>query len=100
VNQLDKALEAAAVIAGERLRYGTCLERLRALPVAEYLTRDAGQPYPHGVAEAVVLSLDAVRAGDQAGVCAGVMELIWTMSERPAGAAGEAETVALPACKS
>ena len=72
--------QAAAVIAGQRLRYGTYLERLRALPVAEYLTRDAGQPYPHGVAEAVVLSLDAVRAGDQAGVCAGVMELMAVLS--------------------
>ena len=50
--------QAAAVIAGQHLGYGTYLERLRALPVAQYLTRDAGQPYPHGVAEAVLLSLD------------------------------------------
>ena len=50
--------QAAAVIRGQHLAYGTYLERLRALPVGEYLTRDAGQPYPHGVAEAVLLSLD------------------------------------------
>ena len=72
--------QAAAVIAGQRLGYGTYLERLRALPVGEYLTRAAGQPYPHGVAEAVLLSLDAVRAGDQGGVCAGVMELMAVLS--------------------
>jgi len=72
--------QAAAVIAGQYLGYGTYLERLRALPVAEYLTRDAGQPYPHGVAEAVLLSLDAVRAGDQGGVCAGVLEMMAVLS--------------------
>ena len=72
--------QAAAVIAGQHLGYGTYLERLRALPVEEYLTREAGQPYPHGVAEAVLLSLDAVRAGDQGGVCAGVMEMMAVLS--------------------
>ena len=59
--------QAAAVIAGQRLGYGTYLERLRALPVAQYLNRGEGQPYPLGVAEAVQLSLEAVRAGDRAG---------------------------------
>ena len=72
--------QAAAVIRGQHLGYGTYLERLRALPVGEYLTREAGQPYPHGVAEAVLLSLEAVRAGDRAGVCGGVMELMAVLS--------------------
>ncbi len=72
--------QAAAVIAGQHLGYGTYLERLRALPVAQYLTREEGQPYPRGVAEAVLLSLDAVRAGDQDGVCAGVMEMMAVLS--------------------
>jgi tetratricopeptide (TPR) repeat protein len=72
--------QAAAVIAGQHLAYGTYLERLRALPIAEYLTRDAGQPYPYGVAQAVLLSLDAVRAGVQGGVCAGVMEMMAVLS--------------------
>ncbi len=72
--------QAAAVIAGQHLGYGTYLERLRSLPVADYLTRDPGQPYPHGVAEAVLLSLDAVRAGDQGGVCAGVIEMMSVLS--------------------
>jgi len=72
--------QAAAVIAVQHLGYGTYLGRLRALPVAQYLTREAGQPYPHGVAEAVLLSLDAVRAGDPAGVCTGVLELMAVLS--------------------
>ena len=72
--------QAAAVIAGQHLGYGTYLERLRALPVEDYLIREAGQPYPHGVAEAVLLSLDAVRAGDPGGLCTGVMEMMAVLS--------------------
>ena len=72
--------QAAAVIRGQHLAYGTYLERLRALPVEQYLTRGPGQPYPHGVAEAVLLSLQAVRAGDRAGACGGVMEVLSVLS--------------------
>jgi tetratricopeptide (TPR) repeat protein len=72
--------QAAAVIAGQHLGYGTYLERLRALQVQAYLVRGAGQPYPHGVAEAVVLSLEAVQASDQAGACGGVMEVMSVLS--------------------
>jgi hypothetical protein len=75
--------QAAAVIRGQRLDYQAYLGRLRSLPVAEYLTREGGQPYPHGVAEAVLLSLQAVRAEDASGVCAGVMDLLCVLS--PAG---------------
>ena len=56
------------------------MERLTTLPVGEYLAREPGQPYPHGVAEALLLSLDAVRAGDQGGLCAGVLELMCVLS--------------------
>ena len=72
--------QAAAVIAGQYLSYGTYLERLRALPVQEYLIRERGQPYPHGVAEAVLLSLEAVRAGEQGNVCDAVMEIMAVLS--------------------
>jgi hypothetical protein len=72
--------QAAAVIAAQHLSYQTYLDRLRALPVQEYLTREPGQPYPHGVAEAVLLSLEAVRAGDQGGVCERVLELMAVLS--------------------
>jgi tetratricopeptide (TPR) repeat protein len=75
--------QAAAVIAGQHLTYGTYLERLKTLPVAEYLVREPGEPYPRGVAEAVLLSLEAVRAGDRSAVCAAVMELVAVLS--PAG---------------
>jgi tetratricopeptide (TPR) repeat protein len=72
--------QAAAVIAGQYLSYGTYLERLRGLPVRDHLTRERGQPYPHGVAETVLLSLEAVRTGDRGRVCAGVMEIMAMLS--------------------
>ena len=72
--------QAAATIAGEHLACGTYLERLRELAARQYLIQGQGQPYPYGVAEAVLLSLDAVRAGNQGGLCAGVMELMAVLS--------------------
>jgi hypothetical protein len=72
--------QAVAVIRGQRLTYATYLDRLQALPVASYLIRRDGQPYPHGVAEAVLLSLQAVQDGDRTGACAGVMELMCVLS--------------------
>ncbi len=59
--------QAAAVITGQRLSYATYLVRLRALPVQMYLTREPGQSYPRGTAEAIVLSLEA--AGPIIGGC-------------------------------
>jgi tetratricopeptide (TPR) repeat protein len=71
---------AAAVIAGQRLTYSSYLERLRTLPVGEYLTREEQQPYPNGVAEAVLLSLDAVQTADRAGVSTGVMDVMTVLA--------------------
>ena len=68
--------QAAAVIAGQHLRYGTYLERVRALPTEEHLAPEPGQPHPPGVAEAVLLSLDAALANDQSDVSARVVEII------------------------
>ena len=65
--------QAAAVIDTQRLDYAAYLARLRAVPVADLLKRAAGEPYPHGAAEAIVLALDAVAAADPAGVCRGLM---------------------------
>jgi tetratricopeptide (TPR) repeat protein len=94
--------QAAGTIAGRRLGYGSYLERLRAMPVGEYLVHDEQgkeQPYPQRVAEAVLLSLEAVRAADQSGVCTGVLEIVAVLS--PGGvrrellhAAGEAGVLA------
>jgi tetratricopeptide (TPR) repeat protein len=70
--------QAAAVIAGRRLEPGTYLDQLRAVPVTEHLTGE--REYPPGAAQAVLMSLDAARAADTAGVCSGVMELIAVLS--------------------
>ena len=72
--------QAAAVIADQHLDYGTYLDRLRGMPVGELLRPvEAGQ-YPRGVAAAVLLSLEGVRAGDDTGVCTAVMELLAVLS--------------------
>jgi tetratricopeptide (TPR) repeat protein len=74
----------AAVIARRHIDYETYLERLRAVRAEKYLTQDKErQPYPDGVAEAVLLSMEAVRTDDPAGVCAGTMEIMAVLS--PAG---------------
>jgi tetratricopeptide (TPR) repeat protein len=72
--------QAAAVISTQRLGYTTYLERLREFPLRQYLTREAGQAYPHGVAEAVLLSLQTVAAGDESGVRNQILEIMSVLS--------------------
>ena len=72
--------QAAAVIASQHLSYGTYLARLRRLPAADLLAAEEAGQYPRGVAAAVLLSLDTVRAGDQGGACAAVMDLVAVLS--------------------
>ena len=72
--------QAAGAIAAQDLAYWTYLGRLRAMPVSARMTREAGQPYPHGVAEAIILSLDSAHAGDRAGVDTGIMEITSVLS--------------------
>jgi hypothetical protein len=72
--------QAAAVIAAQHLDYEACLARLRAAPVTDMLRRRAGEPYPHGAAEAIVLALDAAAAGDQTGLCPGLMTVAGLLS--------------------
>ena len=72
--------QAAGAIAAQDLAYWTYLGRLRAMPAGAPLAGEEGQPYPHGVAEAIMLSLDSVRAGDRAGVAAGIMEITSVLS--------------------
>jgi hypothetical protein len=72
--------QGAAVIAGQRLGYGTYLERLRALPVGELLVPEEAGQYPRGVAAAVLLSVEAVRADDDTGAAVAVMELLAVLS--------------------
>ncbi len=72
--------QAAGVIAAHDLAYWTYLGRLRAMPAAARVTREEGQPYPHGVAEAITLSFDSVRASDPGGVDTGIMEITSVLS--------------------
>jgi len=72
--------QAAAVIAAQHLDYPTYLARLRAKPVEELLQRESAGRYPRGLAAAVLLALDAVRAGDGTGVCGVVMDLVSVLS--------------------
>jgi tetratricopeptide (TPR) repeat protein len=72
--------QAAAVIAAQHLPYATYLERLRSLPVTGLLPAEEGGDYPAGVPAAVLLSLDAVRAGDLGVACDAVMGLAAVLS--------------------
>ena len=72
--------QAAAVIAAQHLDYPAYLARLRAKPVDQLLLPVSAGRYPHGLAAAVLLALDAVRAGDSTGVCAAVMDLASVLS--------------------
>ena len=80
LGQLPLVLDqAAATIARQHLEYATYLAELRALPAEGQLAKQESgevQPYPPGVAEAVLLSLRAVRAADPLGVCRAVMEVM------------------------
>jgi tetratricopeptide (TPR) repeat protein len=69
--------QAAAVIAGQHVSYGTYLDRLRRLPIYDLLmAEDAGQ-YPRGVAAAVLVSLENVRRVEG---CEAVMNLLAVLS--------------------
>jgi hypothetical protein len=72
--------QAGAVIAAQHLDYPTYLARLRAVPVRDYLRRSAGEPYPQGAAEAIVLALDAVTEADQADLCRGLINMVSLLS--------------------
>ncbi|MHB1432908.1 MAG: tetratricopeptide repeat protein, partial [Streptosporangiaceae bacterium] len=74
---------AGAVIAGQHLGYATYVRRLAEVTVAGYLTRPEEDPYPHGTAEAVTLSLRAAQAGDPGGLGQRLLAVIALLS--PAG---------------
>jgi tetratricopeptide (TPR) repeat protein len=73
--------QAAAVIARERLEYGTYLGRLRSVPLEEYLGRVEGDLYPYRTAEAIVLSLRAAENADPSGGCAVLIGLMAMLSD-------------------
>jgi tetratricopeptide (TPR) repeat protein len=73
--------QAAALVARQHLSYRTYLERLWALPVAEYLQRAEGDAYPYRVAEAITLSVRAAEERDSSGVCSRLMGLVSVLAE-------------------
>jgi hypothetical protein len=75
--------QAAGVIAGQHVGYAAYLAKLRAQPARDYLVRGEDgeeQPSPPGLAEAMLLSLEAASAADPLGVSTGVMELMAMLS--------------------
>ena len=72
--------QAAAVIAAQHLGYPAYLARLRTVPMQDALKRPAGEPYRHGVAEAIVLALDAVADDDPRGLCRGLINVVALLS--------------------
>jgi tetratricopeptide (TPR) repeat protein len=72
--------EAAAVISAQRLTYPRYLARLRAHSAGAYLRAAKGDPYPRGVAEAILLSVEAVTASDPAGLCADLLGIVSLLS--------------------
>jgi RNA polymerase sigma factor (sigma-70 family) len=71
---------AAPVIRGQRHGYARYLDRLQTIPTEVFLTGDDGQPYPRGVARAVLLSLAAIRADDKTGMCTRIIEIMAVLS--------------------
>jgi tetratricopeptide (TPR) repeat protein len=72
--------QAAATIYLQSLDYPTYLDRLRARPLRDYLTPVTGDPYPHGVAEAITLALDAAAVDDPSVLSRGLMDVIAVLS--------------------
>ena len=72
--------QAAAVIAARHLDYPAYRARLRTVPVQNLLKRATGEPYPHSLAEALTLALDAVEEGDPTGLCRGLINVVALLS--------------------
>jgi tetratricopeptide (TPR) repeat protein len=72
--------QAAAVIRARRLSYQVYLSRLRAYPARQYLPPAKGDPYPRGVAESILLSIDTATATDGTGMCQDLLGVISLLS--------------------
>jgi tetratricopeptide (TPR) repeat protein len=68
--------QAASVIQLQRISYAEYLSRLRSMPVAKVLRRGAGDPYPKGVAEAILLSVQVAEDTDESGLAQRLLALI------------------------
>lgn len=74
--------QAAALINQEGLAgYGVYLKRFRETPVADYLPEAESDPYEHRAAHAIELSLRAVEARDDSGLCAHLTGLLSVLAD-------------------
>jgi tetratricopeptide (TPR) repeat protein len=73
--------QAAAVIARQRIRYATYLDRLQTLPVGEYLSRVEADPYPHRTAVAILLSVESAGAMDRSTLPGAVLDVVAVLSD-------------------
>ena len=79
VGRLPLALaHAAAVIRTRKITYPQCVRLIRDYPLPRYLLRQPGQHYPHGTAEAILLSLHDVGVDTDSELArlAGVLALL------------------------
>ncbi len=75
--------QAAAMIAKQHVGYAAYLAKLRVLSAGDHLARgedEEEQPSPPGVAEAVLLAMEAASVADRVGVSIGVIELVAMLS--------------------
>jgi hypothetical protein len=75
--------QAAAMIAKQHVGYAAYLAKLRVLSAGDHLARgedEEEQPSPPGVAEAVLLAMEAASVADRLGVSVGVIELVAMLS--------------------
>jgi tetratricopeptide (TPR) repeat protein len=78
--------QAAGMIAKQHVGYAAYLAKLRALSAEDHLVRGDDdeeaeqQPSPPGVAEAVLLAMEATSVADRLGVSIAVMELVAMLS--------------------
>jgi len=72
--------QAAGMIAKQRVGYAAYLAKLRALSAEDHLVREDEEPSPSGVAEAVLLAMEAASLADRLGVSVAVMELVAMLS--------------------
>ena len=68
--------QAAAVIQAQHLTYPVYLKRLRECLARRYLPPAKGDPYPRGVAEAILLSINAGTATDPTGICGDLLDMV------------------------